>query len=93
MNTRLLAAVFGMALLAGGACRGTERDGAGTASRDTLTTRFDRAVAVARAVKGHPAATDSVLAAHGFTRAGFDSLMYEIAADSQQSRAYSEAIR
>jgi hypothetical protein len=92
MNTQIRAVVFGMALLVGSACSSPGRDAAGTAGRDT-TTRFDHAVAAARAVQGNPAAADSILAAHGFTRAGFDSLMYEIAADSQQARVYTEAIR
>jgi hypothetical protein len=50
-------------------------------------------VAVARAIQVAPPAADSVLAAHGFTRAGFDALLYDIAVDSALARAYAEGIR
>jgi len=53
----------------------------------------DQAVAVARAIRALPGAADSILAAHGLTRPGFDSLMYAIALDSAMARAYTEAIR
>ena len=92
MNTRIRAVAFGLALLVGSACSGQGRDAASTAGQDT-TSRFDHAVAAARAMRANPLAADSILTAHGFTRAGFDSLMYEIAADSLQAQAYSEAIR
>lgn len=48
---------------------------------------------VARAIQANPAATDSILAAHRLTGAGFDSLMYDVAADSALARAYTEAMR
>ncbi|MEX0692420.1 MAG: hypothetical protein WD043_11315 [Gemmatimonadales bacterium] len=57
------------------------------------STPVDRAVAVARALHANPAATDSILSAHGLNRAGFDALMYDIASDSAWARAYAEAIR
>ena len=53
----------------------------------------DRAVAVYRGIEAHPAAAESVLTAHGLTRAGIDSLMYEIASDSARAAAYAAAIR
>jgi hypothetical protein len=53
----------------------------------------DQAVALAQAIRAMPGAADSILAAHGLTRPGFDSLMYAIAADSAMARAYTEAIR
>jgi hypothetical protein len=52
-----------------------------------------RAVTVARAIEANPAAVDSILSAHGLTRAGLDSLMYAIAADSAKAAAYSAALR
>ena len=49
------------------------------------------AIAVARGIDAAPAKADSVLSAHGLTRAGLDSLMYAIAADSAKTAAYSAA--
>lgn len=81
---------FGPALLVAAACGGSEERVVGeTAAR----TAVDRAVAVARAIQVAPPAADSVLAAHGFTRAGFDALLYDIAVDSALARAYAEGIR
>lgn len=51
------------------------------------------AVTVARAIEANPTALDSILAAHGLTRSGLDSLMYAIAADSVKAAAYSAALR
>jgi hypothetical protein len=56
-------------------------------------TGVDHAVAVAQAVRAHPTAADSILAAHDLTRGEFDALLYDIAADSALARAYTEAIR
>jgi hypothetical protein len=52
-----------------------------------------KAVTIYRAIEADPAAAESVLAAHQLTRAGLDSLMYEIAADSARAAAYANAIR
>jgi hypothetical protein len=49
------------------------------------------AVAVAQAIEAAPARADSILSAHGLTRAGLDSLMYEIAADSAKAATYAAA--
>jgi hypothetical protein len=51
------------------------------------------AVEIARAVQANPSAADSVLAAHRLSRAGLDSLVYAIAADSAKAAAYSAALR
>jgi len=75
-----------------GACSPPAEDLA-TVDRGSAVMPEDRAVAVARAIQAAPAATDSILAASGLTRAGFDSLLYAIAADSALARAYTEAIR
>ena len=64
----------------------TERGGVSLAD-------LDRSVTTARAMRATPGAADSILAANGFTRPGFDSLMYAIAADSALARAYTESIR
>ena len=58
-----------------------------------LPADVQRAVTVARAIEADPAAVDSILTAHGLTRAGLDSLMYAIAADSAKAAAYSAALR
>ncbi len=47
---------------------------------------------VANAIERTPAAADSILAANDMTRAAFDSLMYEVAADPALTAAY-EALR
>lgn len=96
MNPRLRAVALGlMTIVALGCGRpGPEAaGGAGDAGGASAPTVVDRAAAVARAIQADAAAADSILAAHGLTRAGFDSLMYEIAADSALARAYTEAIR
>lgn len=53
----------------------------------------EKAVAVYRGIEANPAAAESVLTANGLTQAGLDSLMFEIAADSARSAAYTAAIR
>lgn len=60
---------------------------------DVSLADLDRSVTTARAMRAMPGAADSILAANGFTRPGFDSLMYAIAADSALARAYTESIR
>ena len=61
------------------------------AEQAALSADVQLAVAVARAIDAAPAKVDSVLSAHGLTRAGLDSLMYAIAADSAKSAAYTAA--
>jgi hypothetical protein len=82
------------------ACRAGERPADQTAAQPVvadatadLPPDVRRAVTVARAIEASPAAVDSILAAHGLTRAGLDSLMYAIAADSAKAAAYSAALR
>jgi hypothetical protein len=81
---------LGTALLLAAACGRSEGSAAGGTSDMTAV---DRAVAVARGIRAHPTAADSILAAHDLTRDGFDALMYDIAADSALARAYTEAVR
>jgi hypothetical protein len=49
--------------------------------------------AVADAIEARPIAVDSILQAHDMTRAVFDSLLYEVAADPTLTAAYEEARR
>jgi PBP1b-binding outer membrane lipoprotein LpoB len=49
------------------------------------------AVAVKRGIDASPDKADSVLQANGLTVAGFDSLMYRIAADSALRAAFASA--
>jgi hypothetical protein len=70
------------------AARAMETERGGVALSD-----LDRGVTTARAMREMPGAADSILAANGFTRPGFDSLLYAIAADSALARAYTESIR
>jgi hypothetical protein len=96
-QARLVA--LGAALATAAACGPPEADAtpaveaAASAAETAAPAPLDQAVAVARAIRALPGAADSILAAHGLTRAGFDSLMYAIAADSAMARAYTEAIR
>jgi membrane-bound lytic murein transglycosylase B len=90
MSARIRRSAFGTALVLAAACSSPRGEAASEAS---ATTAVDRAVAVAQAIEANPTAADSILAAHGLTRAGFDSLLYDIAADSALARAYTEAIR
>lgn len=74
-------------LLVAAACGGAkepEPEATPTVSADVTL-----ALAISAALTAHPASSDSVLAANGLTRAGLDSLLYRIAADSTMSRQYS----
>lgn len=85
MNARIRRLAIGATLSVAAAC--------GREQAESAMTSFDHAVAAANAIQAMPERTDSILAAHGLTRAGFDALMYEIAADSSKARAYTQAIR
>jgi hypothetical protein len=80
---------LGTALILAAACGRSDGRSTGASARAPV----DRAVAVAQAIRAHPSAADSILAAHELTRDGLDALMYDIAADSALARAYTEAIR
>ena len=98
MNRRLLIPV---ALLVLAACSKAERaedamaDSAAMvpAPAPAADAGVEKAAAVYRGVEAHPAAAESVLTAHGLTQAGFDSLVYAIAADSARAAAYAAATR
>ena len=98
MNRRLM--LMPLVLVALGACQGTELGENATADSvaaapapSAMDADVERAVAVYRGIEAAPAAAESVLTANGLTEAGFDSLMYEIAADSARAAAYTDAIR
>ncbi len=89
MNPRIRFVALATGLTLAAAC---SRPG-GAGSGASAMTAVDHAVAAANAIQANPAAADSILAAHGLTRAGFDSLMYDVAADPALARAYTQAIR
>lgn len=93
MSARMRGLGIGLILLLAGACSRPAEEPADVALGSAVMTPLDRAVSVARAIQAAPAAADSILAAHGLTRAGLDSLLYAIAADSALARAYTEAMR
>ena len=74
------------------ACAGSD-DGTNTAAaRDTTAAgRARAAAAVANAIAAKPSAADSILRAAGYTPEEFERLLYDIAADSAMSAAYSTA--
>jgi hypothetical protein len=97
MNAHIRRMASGAAVILAAACgrpggEAAEAADAATAAASVITS-VDRAVATAKAIQARPFATDSILAAHGLTRAGLDSLMYDIAADPALARAYTEAMR
>lgn len=57
----------------------------------SVPTEVEHALAVKNGIDAAPEKADSILSAHGLTPAGFDSLMYRIAADSALRAAYASA--
>jgi hypothetical protein len=79
-------------LTAGGCARGERSsDTAVVATSSPADDRARTAAAVANAIERNPAGADSILRAAGYTRESFQQAMYEIAADSAQSAAYTAA--
>jgi len=79
-----------------GACQSKPQpaaEGGAAASITPAEHMVQQAVVVGKALEANPAAGDSILAAHNLTRAGLDSLMYAIAADSAMARMYGEAMK
>ncbi|MEX2182040.1 MAG: hypothetical protein WD771_08360 [Gemmatimonadaceae bacterium] len=66
---------------------------AGQEAASAPPTDVELALIVSRAIEANIAATDSVLTAHGLTRASFDSLLFRIAADPTMSAAYAAGRR
>lgn len=92
MNTHVRRAACGVMLLLATAC-GHPGEAAEAAVSSSTATGVDLAVVTAQAIEATPAAADSILGAHGLTRAGFDSLLYDIAADPTLARTYADAMR
>ena len=89
-RARLLPAL--LPLLFAAACAGTDDRTDTTAARDTTAAgRARAAAAVANAIAAKPSAADSILRAAGYTPEEFEQLMYDIAADSAMSAAYTTA--
>ena len=101
MNFRM--SLLPVALLAFAACAKAERSEGAPADSAAMAqpapaapaadAGVEKAIAVYRGIEANPAAADSVLAAHGLTQAGLDSLIYDIASDSARAAAYRNAIR
>lgn len=85
MTNRMLVLAYSASLIA--ACG---RSGGGSKA-PAPPADVQLAVAVAQAISAAPTKVDSILSAHGLTRAGLDSLMYTIAADSAKAAAYTAA--
>ena len=49
--------------------------------------------AISRAIEAMPTRTDSILTAHSFTAESYERHLLTIAADTQASRAYADALR
>lgn len=64
-----------------------------TAAAPAVSTDVTLALTVADGIQAAPAMADSILQANGLTRAGFDSLLYKIAADSTLSAQYAAGRR
>lgn len=84
--------VGAMVLLAATGCaRGEKQPDSAVVAPAASADRAVTAAVVANAIAANPTAADSILGAAGYTRDGFQSLMYEIAADSAMSASYAAA--
>lgn len=93
MSARSRGLIWGVALALGGGCGGAGEAASGDAAEARSPSNVDPAVTVAQAIRANATATDSILVAHGLTRDGFDSLMYDVAEDARRAQAYAEAMR
>jgi hypothetical protein len=59
----------------------------------TGSDRVNTTAAVSNAIAAHPAASDSILKANGYTMETYQTALYEIAKDSAESVRYSAALR
>ena len=86
----MLACVASLIAACGGGSKAPEQQSSAppTAEQTMPPADVQLAVAVAQAIDAAPTQVDSILAAHSLTRAGLDSLMYTIAADSAKAAAY-----
>jgi hypothetical protein len=96
----MIRALFALVLLASaGACKIQETGRADSMVADSMAANdrqsmeeVRRAVEVARALRARPDSADSILGAHGITRAGLDSLLYLIAADPRLATQYERGL-
>ena len=97
MTNRLPLLAYAALLIAacgrsGGGSKASEQQTSATpAAEPAPPADVQLAVAVAQAIAAAPAKVDSILSAYSLTRAGLDSLMYTIAADSTKAAAYAAA--
>jgi hypothetical protein len=85
-----------IALLATAACSGAKEEAPAVAETATvdapaLPPDVNQAIMISKAIAANPAASDSIFAVNNLTAAGFDALLYNIAADSAKSRLYNAA--
>lgn len=81
-----------LALLAIASCDDTKEEAKPPAAEAAAVPAEVRlALTVAKGISANPTAADSVLGAHGLTRGGLDSLLYNIAVDSVKSALYNAA--
>lgn len=82
-----------MSAIALAACGGTESSETVEVAAAPVSPDVTLALTVAEGIQSAPAMADSILQANGLTRAGFDSLLYKIAADSTLSAQYAAGQR
>lgn len=82
-----------MSAIALAACGGTESSETVEVAAAPVSPDVTLALTVAEGIQTAPAMADSILQANGLTRAGFDSLLYKIAADSTLSAQYAAGQR
>lgn len=75
------------------ACGGSESSDTVEIAAAPVSPDVTLALTVADGIQAAPAMADSILQANGLTRAGFDSLLYKIAADSTLSAQYAAGRR
>lgn len=75
------------------ACGGSESSDTVEIAAAPVSPDVTLALTVADGIQAAPAMSDSILQANGLTRAGFDSLLYKIAADSTLSAQYAAGRR
>lgn len=96
IDLRRWAGVTALALLAACGQPASDADAEPVADVESAAApvaNVELAVATARAIKAQPMAIDSILREHGLTRADFDALLYDIAADPELARSYAMAMK
>jgi len=73
----------------GSAGKGTAPTGGST---QAVPPKAAKAAALSKEIRANPDDADAILERSGMTRAQFEELMYEIAADEELSKAYQDAL-